>query len=108
MLKEAFQVFIQELNESELSDEVSKLHRQCQKPGCLNSLRDECRNYLRENVPALALGIKAAGLVYGLGYGTVEATRRWESKRHKRKTVRSKVEKRGVVADEAVVAMKFL
>ncbi|MFA5816274.1 MAG: hypothetical protein WC865_11705 [Bacteroidales bacterium] len=56
----------------------------------------------------MALGIKAAGLVYGLDYGTVEATRRWESKRSKRKTVRSKVEKRGVVADEAVVAAKFL
>ena len=75
MLKEASQVFIQELNESELSDEVSKLYRQCQKPGCLNPLRDECRSYLREKVPALALGIQAAGLVYGLDYGTVEATR---------------------------------
>lgn len=59
-------------------------------------------------MPALAHGIQAAGLVYGLGYGTVEATRRWESKRRKRKTVRSKVEKRGVVADEVVVAKKFL
>jgi hypothetical protein len=108
MLQEAFQVFIQELNESELSDEVSKANRQCQKPGRLSSPRDECRGYLREKLPALALGIKAAGLVYGLGYGTVEATRRWESKRRKRKTVRSKVEKRGVVADEVVVAMKFL
>ena len=63
MLKEASQVFIQELNESELSDEVSKVVRQCQKPWCLSSPRDECRNYLRENVPALALGIQAAGIV---------------------------------------------
>ena len=108
MMKEASQVFIQELNESELSDEVSKLHRQCQKPGRLSSPREECRGYLREKLPALTLGIKAAGLVYGLGYGTVEATRRWESKRRKRETVRSKVEKRRVVADEAVVVMKFL
>ena len=74
MLKEAFQVFIQELNESELSDEVSKANRQCQKPGCLSSLWDE-RGYLREKLPALALGIKAAGTVYGLGHGTGEATR---------------------------------
>ena len=63
MLKEASQVFIQELNESDLSDEVSKEVRQCQKPGCLSSPRDEWRGYLREKLPVLALGIKAAGLV---------------------------------------------
>jgi hypothetical protein len=75
MLKEAFQVCMQELNESELSDEVSKGVRQCQKPGGPSLSRDEYRGYLREKLPVLALGIKAAGIVYRLDYGTVEATR---------------------------------
>jgi hypothetical protein len=75
MMKEAFQVFIQELNESKLSDEVSKAHRQCQKPGDPSLPREEYRGYLREKLPVLALGIKAAGIVYRLDYGTVEATR---------------------------------
>jgi hypothetical protein len=83
-----------------------KIHRQCQKPGEHSLLRDKCRGYLGDRWLALALGIKAAGLVYGLIYGTVETTWRCKSKRCKWKTVRSKVEKRRVVADEAVVVMK--
>ena len=63
MLQEAFQVFIQELNESELFDEVSKGVKQCQKPGGPSSPREEYRGYLREKLPALALGIQAAGSV---------------------------------------------
>ena len=50
------------------------LFRQCQKPGELSLSRDKYRGYLRDKLPVLALGIKAAGTVYRLEYGTVEAS----------------------------------
>jgi hypothetical protein len=50
------------------------LYRQCQKPEELNLLREEYRRYLGDKLPVLALGIQAAGTVYGLEYGTVEAS----------------------------------
>jgi len=50
------------------------LYRQCQKPEELSLLREEYRSYLGDKRPVLALGIKAAGTVYGLEYGTVEAS----------------------------------
>ena len=50
------------------------LYRQCQKPGELSLSRDKYRGYLRDKLPVLSLGIKAAGTVYRLEYGTVEAS----------------------------------
>ncbi|MGD0755957.1 MAG: hypothetical protein ABR927_12960 [Bacteroidales bacterium] len=49
------------------------LSRQRQKPGFLNQPGDKHRGNLGDIWPVLALGIKAAGLTYGLGYGTGEA-----------------------------------
>jgi len=73
-LKETLQVFIQELNASELSMRCRNLYRQCQKPREPSLLRDKYRNYLRDKLPVLTLGIEAAGIVYRLVYGTVEAS----------------------------------
>ncbi|MCK4991045.1 MAG: hypothetical protein KAS29_11185 [Bacteroidales bacterium] len=50
------------------------LHRQCQKPEELSLLREKYRSYLGDKLLVLALGAQTAGTVYGLDYGTVEAS----------------------------------
>jgi hypothetical protein len=47
--------------------------KQRQKPGFLSLPEDKHRGNLGDILPVLALGIKAAGLIKGLGYGTGEA-----------------------------------
>jgi hypothetical protein len=56
------------------SKRCRNLLRQLQKPEELSLLREEYRSYLGDKLPVLALGIKTAGTVYGLDYGTVEAS----------------------------------
>jgi len=47
--------------------------KQRQKPGFLSLPGDKHRGNLGDILPVLALGIEAAGLIKGLGYGTGEA-----------------------------------
>jgi len=49
------------------------LSRQRQKSGFLSLPGDEYRGNLGDILPVLALGIKVAGLIHGLVYGTGEA-----------------------------------
>lgn len=56
-------IYIRELNESELPMRYRNLSRQRQKPGFLSLPGDKHRGSLRDILPVLALGIKAAGLM---------------------------------------------
>ena len=61
------------------------LSRQYQKTGFLSLPGDKHRGNLGDIWPVLVLGIKAAGIIWGLDYGTGEADWWCKSKQHKRK-----------------------
>ena len=63
MVKETLQVFMLELNESELPMRYRNLSRQYQKTGFLSLPGDKHRGDLGYIWPVLVLGIKAAGII---------------------------------------------
>ena len=62
VVKETLQVFVLELNESELPTRYRNLSRQYQKSGFPNLPGDKHRGNLGDIWPVLVLGIKAAGI----------------------------------------------
>jgi hypothetical protein len=94
------------MNESELPIMYRNLSKPRQKLGFPNLPGDKQRGNLKDILSVPALGIKAAGLIWGMVTELEKPTDDVNQNSTSRKTVRPKVEKQQSVADEAVVVKK--